>query len=712
MAYEKQTWIDRQTPLDAEHMNHIEEGVSAAHEALANLPEPPEVPAVDATLTQPGAAADAAAVGGKVAQLAEEIAKKASAVRVVQGKRNEYAPMTFIDNKISGQPLHVVSLIDYKAEGINALTLEHYNKNMFVRPYLNGDVGTPYKDNNITFTVLEDGRIHVKGSTMSTRATYFRVNEFGMPLTWKSMSTGNYPNNLSDGQLSLNHGLVDKPASGESSPIVLSGLNDENGRASIMVAKSSTVDVIISPQLENAYRPTMYEPGKRQDYTVDFGRTIHGGSYDWTTGVLTVTHDANGEIAQPYTLKYAPQVITAYDGMNNLWSRGVGYNDITAFEPVQESAGFDPVPYNLPILYLEGDVSTMSKDNAVVLKWFSPFFRYGGGTCECKWQGSTSISFEKKNYTIKFDQAFEAATGWSAQKKYCFKANFIDHTHARNICSCKQWGQIVKSRADVPSELSSLVNGGAIDGFPCVIMLNGEFHGVYTMNIPKDGWMFGSPKAILCADMHVPATQMKALATLDGDFELEYVEDENDADWVLPSINTAIQAVMDGYMDTIAQYIDIPSAIDYYIHTVDENADDCLDKNYILVTFDKVKWYFSAYDRDSVYGLNYNGRSINSPAAGATFAYYAGLHRLMNLILTHKKAELKARAIELREGIKSEANVSQVFSNFICGIPSTLLAEDAKKWATIPSTSVSNLAQILNWYRLRRAVIDKEIDAM
>lgn len=73
MAYEKQTWIDRQTPLDAEHMNHIEEGVSAAHEALANLPE---VPAVDATLTQPGAAADAAAVGGKVAQLAEEMAEQ------------------------------------------------------------------------------------------------------------------------------------------------------------------------------------------------------------------------------------------------------------------------------------------------------------------------------------------------------------------------------------------------------------------------------------------------------------------------------------------------------------------------------------------------------------------------------------------------------------------------------------------------------------
>lgn len=79
MAYEKQTWINKQTPLDAEHMNHIEEGIAAAHEALANLPEAPETPdvpadvTVDATLTQPGAAADAAVVGEKIGELSEEM---------------------------------------------------------------------------------------------------------------------------------------------------------------------------------------------------------------------------------------------------------------------------------------------------------------------------------------------------------------------------------------------------------------------------------------------------------------------------------------------------------------------------------------------------------------------------------------------------------------------------------------------------------------
>ena len=34
MGYVKQTWVDKETPLDAAHMNHIEEGLDAAHKAI------------------------------------------------------------------------------------------------------------------------------------------------------------------------------------------------------------------------------------------------------------------------------------------------------------------------------------------------------------------------------------------------------------------------------------------------------------------------------------------------------------------------------------------------------------------------------------------------------------------------------------------------------------------------------------------------------
>lgn len=37
MAYKKQTWVDGVTPLDAEHLNHMEQGISQLSEEIANL---------------------------------------------------------------------------------------------------------------------------------------------------------------------------------------------------------------------------------------------------------------------------------------------------------------------------------------------------------------------------------------------------------------------------------------------------------------------------------------------------------------------------------------------------------------------------------------------------------------------------------------------------------------------------------------------------
>ena len=118
----------------------------------------------------------------------------------------------------------------------------------------------------------------------------------------------------------------------------------------------------------------------------------------------------------------------------------------------------------LPILYLTGDTSPIaeSKDNKVTLNYV-----YGdlSGTCTLKGQGATSYKKAqalvnegkagKFNYTIKFDTAFEASEGWGAQQKYCLKANWIDHSHARNVVSAKLWGMIVKSRTNANSNLSS-----------------------------------------------------------------------------------------------------------------------------------------------------------------------------------------------------------------------------------------------------------------
>lgn len=397
--------------------------------------------------------------------------------------------------------------------------------------------------------------------------------------------------------------------------------------------------------------------------------------------------------------------------------------------PQGENYSFDPTVYGLPVLYLTGDTApiAVSKNNKVTLGYV-----YGerSGTCTAKGQGATSyktaqalVNAGKKgkfNYTIKFDNAFEAKEGWGAQQKYCLKANFIDPTQSRNVCSCKQWGMIVKSRSSVPAELANLPNGGAIDGFPCIIMLNGEFHGLYTWNIPKDGWMFGMAEsttmqqAIVAAKDHTAATQFKE-ASMSG-YEVEFVSDEDNADWVTQSMTRLISAVMnsDGSdLDTtVAQYLDWDSAIDYYAHIVADKATDCVDKNYLLATFDGIKWYFSDYDRDSIHGLNWDASGTTRPVSNVTFQECAESVRVFELIYRFKTDKLKARCNELLANILSESRTMQIFENFAWAIPLPVMVEDVKRYPTILGSGVNTIDQIGRFVRQRREAMVKWLNAL
>ena len=521
----------------------------------------------------------------------------------------------------------------------------------------------------------------------------------------------------------------------------------------------------------------------------------------------------------------------------------------------------DPTVYGLPVLYLTGDTTGMSKENAISLD-----YTYGerSGECTLKWQGGSSLSYPKKNYTIKFDHAFEAAEGWGEQKKYCLKANYIDFSHARNIVSAKLWGEIVKSRQDeggvagmigtnnsdksqylniengvinvrttvyksgfilftgntypagehtitfelynpytaetdttfavfvygVPGAedtdydtvnvnsrekygqwlsrsvtvdfpvdgsmigiiayspdgdptgenggysfrnikidgetypiepkinvLKSFVNGGAIDGFPVCVYINGQYTGLYTFNIPKDKWMFGigsgESECILCANNHTEATKFKAAALCDGsDFEIEYIPDEANTAWAVESVNTLISSVMnsDGtdIDSTISKYLDIQSAIDFYIFISLLSGGDNVDKNYLLVTYDGVKWFFSTYDMDSTFGNTWTGKGYKSIKSSPTLLDFS--NKAMQLVRDHKTGDVKARYRQLRSTVMSEDNVLLQFENFMAGIPSALYEQDTKLWPSIPGTKTNNIAQIANNYRLRVQLLDSQIE--
>ena len=383
-----------------------------------------------------------------------------------------------------------------------------------------------------------------------------------------------------------------------------------------------------------------------------------------------------------------------------------------------EADKFDPTVYDIPILYLTGDTAGMSKDVAVTLNWV---YGENSGSCTLKWQGNSSLAYDKKNYTIKLDNAIDI--GYGTQKKYVLKANYIDFSHARNIVSARIWGMMVASRKNIIGKLASSPNYGAVNGFPVAIMLNGKFHGLYTFNIPKDGWMMnmgsGTQECILCAD-HSTATQFKGEATLVGetDFEVEYITDENNTAWAKTSVNRLINSCINsngGDLDTtVAQYLDWESAIDYYILVALVDGHDMTDKNYLLSTYDGTKWFFGAYDMDSTYGLKWDGSYFSKASYGdhTSFVNYANTHRVMELIKRFKTNALKARYAELRADVLSESTIAREFERFACSIPSRLLDEDRNVWPMLPCTSVNNTFQILCWLDRRLEYVDKWMEEL
>ena len=453
--------------------------------------------------------------------------------------------------------------------------------------------------------------------------------------------------------------------------------------------------------------------------------------------VMTLFAGANDAVIDiEYTVDFSEEVKHINESVNNI--NGEIDTIKVRLENINDTvnSNFPYADYSLPIVSFVGSTAGMTKDDKVTLN-YSYDDRSGTvrqGTCTLKWQGSSSIKYPKKNYTVVFDNAFEAATGWGAQSKYCLKADWIDFSHCRNVVSAKLWGQMVKTRSGADSRLLALPNCGAVDGFPCFVVINDEWQGVYNFNIPKEGWMMGmgsgAKEAIVCAEGTAAnsAEAFKADAVLGTHFSLEYNSDSFTESAIQASINTLINACInsDGtdIDTTIAQYLDINSAIDHYIFCALLRAEDCIVKNYILATYDGVKWFFSAYDLDSTFGLAWDGNSFlnagrdswHTSTTGKHFNALKQMHRLYELLYTHKKAEIVARYeyLTARNYIRAfnPAVLPENFYNYASKIPLPAYNADAELWKTIPSSSVNNVAQITNWYAERVRILDDEIKEM
>lgn len=423
------------------------------------------------------------------------------------------------------------------------------------------------------------------------------------------------------------------------------------------------------------------------------------------------------------------------------------------------AGSFNPIP----TITMSGDLDQLESKEDKVTVTCSIMGATRTGTI--KWQGSSSIRYPKKNFTLNKlaipdvegdktgvdawdmfrtfirnywkkmgnisytdNSKLPHASTWGVRRKFVLKANWIDPSQARNIVGARLWSQVVQTRQSIIGNLASSPNYGAVDGFPVQLIVNGSTQGLYTVNISKDENLFamgsGEHEYFIGAESNsLNACKWKATAVCDTtDYEIEYPEGDDETEQeairteVAASLNQAIQTTIDSHEDwetNLAPYLDLESVTDYFIFMCCISGTDNIIKNILYGTYDGTKWFLSAYDMDSSFGFDPYGTYLWDVTTSRTqFAQAADNHRLAHLLYKYSPQRLISRYRELRAGVLSEANVWHEFARFINIIPENAYRKDREIWIDVPGTSMAAIYTFMEYYRMHCAVLDAEIDAL
>ena len=441
-----------------------------------------------------------------------------------------------------------------------------------------------------------------------------------------------------------------------------------------------------------------------------------GGSVD-TSNFITLTQ-LSQQLGNYYTKTQTDSKISALnEEMENIKNNNSS-NYVPAIEPLED---------DIPKVFFDGDIDGMTKNNSKILKiLYKSKTQAISKYVKMKWQGSSSIAYPKKNFTItmyedadctiKYKHDFRQ---WGKQSKYCLKANYVDHSHARNVVGAKIWNDIVSSRADydaLPTELKESPNNGAIDGFPIKLYMNGKYEGLYTFNIPKDGWLFNMDEdnenhGAICGELNdgINCT-FRQLPKFTNDWGVEFPDVLSDK--IKNSFTQAVSFVMnssdDEFKRNLGNYFDVTSLLDYYIYCYAGCFLDQLARNMMLVTYDGVHFIASMYDMDSTWGLFPNGNYFVAEDYMCPEDYQEKNSLLWEKLERCFAKELYYRYTELRAGALSVSNIIDTFERFTDCISRDLYLEDCEIYTEIPSQLTNNIKQIRNYATNRLSYTDTQ----
>lgn len=385
---------------------------------------------------------------------------------------------------------------------------------------------------------------------------------------------------------------------------------------------------------------------------------------------------------------------------------------------------------SVPTLVLEGDLTGIGKKDEVnILASMTGYEQDISCYARLKYQGHSSLSYDKKNYTLKLflDEAHTeknklTLSHWNKENKYILKANYIDPSQCRNLICADIWAEMVASREQVPGELRKLSNYGAVDGFPVALYINGDFQGLYTMNLHKDDDLFGMKEgeehAILIANTdEAPEAYFREEAQFreESPWEVEFCGTEDDT-WAKDKLNDFINFVMESDEETFVRelesYLDLESAIDYLIFLYAMGLTRHGADELVLVCYDgDAPWIASVYDMETAFGLSADGTSCLEPDVLLPCREGDGWNSatenlLWDRLLRNFFPRIQQRYRQLRSSVLDPEALCSRVTDYIDTIDPMLYEADHEAYPH-PNPQIKPKEQITQYILLRMALLDE-----
>lgn len=363
--------------------------------------------------------------------------------------------------------------------------------------------------------------------------------------------------------------------------------------------------------------------------------------------------------------------------------------------------------FQLPVLRLTGDTSTMTKDKAVTLDAeYTDGVRSFKCKAKTKWQGQSSLSYPKKNYNIKFldsngDKVIMAFKDWFPTNGYHMKANYSDYSMVRNVVGVQLGRQIYPNL--YPNNAR-----GVVDSFPFILYINNEWWGCYTWNLSQNVDLFAMDENNQNNMVFRPDNTGWDVANFedrlhDNPIPEQVAKLSRMVNWTKNCTNAEFVSDIDDYFDL--------ESLEYYWLMMDIGcAGDSMVNNSTWASWDGDKWYVLWYDLDIIFGWNQTLYTATTDliALSKTQEWAHKYNPVWDKLYTNFYSDLCAKYAELRQTVFTDANtIIGYFTAYQNKWGADNLSAEYQKW-NARSGSQWDISNCGTWITQRLAYCDSK----